>query len=219
MKTGSPTLGFQHPAANIPQIQPPQPPLQRTAIHRQHARRSGQNFINKLAPSQSSADTGFQSSPQGHPTPSSHPSSPTSLSTRSPMVMQQGGNTPPTSAILAQPQAQQFHPFSRTPSQQQQQPPNSSFYPNQPQMSPLTQRAPPQRPAPPSNYQSSASVVSSQSTGSRQSLNPPPSASGGGGGSAGPPASHFYISPFQKHIDQLGKLTPIFPHRTVFVLD
>ena len=202
MKTGSPTLGFQHPAANIPQIQPPQPPLQRTALQRHHARRSGQNFLPKLAPGQSNVDMGFQGSPQGHPTPSSHASSPTNVSTRSPMIMQQGGNTPPTSAVLAQPQAQQYHNFGRA----SQQPPNPSYYQRQ-QMSPNAQR-----PAPPSHYQSSASIHSSHSTGSRHSLSGPLSAGVGAVTSnAGPSAAQYYPSPFQKHIDQLGKLSPIFP--------
>ena len=203
MKTGSPTLGFQHPAANIPPIQPPQPPLQRTAMQRQQARRSGQNFLPKLAPGQSNTDMGYQGSPQGHPTPSSHASSPSNMSTRSPMVMQQGGNTPPTSAVLAQPHTQQYQQFAR-PSQQQ--PPNQSFY-QRPQMSPNAQR-----PGPPLHYQSSASLHSSHSTGSRQSLGAPMSAGPSGGPSnAGLSASQYYPSPFQKHIDQLGKLTPIFP--------
>lgn len=197
MKTGSPTLGFPHPAASIPQTQPIQRPLQRATIQKQHARRSGQNFLPKLAPGQSNADPGFQGSPQGHPTPSSHASSPTSMATRSPMVMQQGGNTPPTSAVLAQPQAQQFHTFPRT----SQQPPNQALY-QRPQMSPTAQR-----PAPLLHYQSSASVHSSHSTGSRNSMNPPMSAGSGGGGQA---PSQYYPSPFQKHMDQLGKLTPIY---------
>lgn len=207
MKTGSPTLGFQHPAANIPPIPATQPPLQRATIQRQHARRSGQNYLPKLAPGQSNSDITFQSSPQGHPTPSSHASSPTSIS-RSPMVMQQGGNTPPTSAVLAQPQAQQFQSFPRS----SQQPPNPTFYQTQQQMSPNVQRPPP-RPNAGQHYQSSASVVSSHSTASRQSLNPPMSAgnappNGAGGSNAGPPPTQYYPSPFQKHIDQLGKLTP-----------
>lgn len=213
MKTGSPTLNFQHPAANMPQFtKEPPVPLQRTAIHRQQARRSGQNFLPKLAPGSSNQDQTFQTSPQAHPTPSSHTSSPTNVSTRSPMVMQQGGNTPPTSTILAQPQQQQFQAFAR-PSQQQ---PNQPFYHS---LSPQGQRVPQQqqRPAAPPHYQSNASVHSSHSTGSRQSMTQPMSG-GSAPGSAGQSASAYYPSPFQKHIDQLGKLTPPTPNRTVFVL-
>ena len=211
MKTGSPTLGFQHPAANIPHIPAPQPPLQRTAMQRQQARRSGQNYLPKLAPGQSNADMAFQGSPQGHPTPSSHASSPTSLSTRSPMVVQQGGNnTPPTSSVVAQPQIQQYHNFARS----SQPPPNQAFQQRQ-QMSPNAQR-PGQLP----QYQNSASLHSSQSTGNRNSLSAPMSASMPGGNvNSAIPASQFYPSPFQKHIDQLGKFPPILPNRTVFVLD
>ncbi|KAK3706106.1 hypothetical protein LTR37_012933 [Vermiconidia calcicola] len=186
MKTGSPTLGFQHPAASIPQIPPPQPPLQRTAMQRHQARRSGQNFLPKLAPGQSSTDMHSQRSPQGHPTPSSHGSSPTSMSTRSPMVLQQGGNTPPTSAVLAQPQGQQFHNYPR-PSQQ---PPNHAFM--------RRQGAPPnaQHPGPSSHYQSNVGIASSRAADNRRSMNAPIS-------TTGQPATQAYPSPFQKHIDQL----------------
>ena len=191
MKTGSPTLGFQHPAANIPHIPAPQPALQRTAMQRQQARRSGQNYLPKLAPGQANTDMTFQGSPQGHPTPSSHASSPTSLSTRSPMVVQQGGNnTPPTSTVVAQPQIQQFHNFARS----SQQPPNQAFQQRQ-QISPNTQR-----PGPPQQYHSNSN---------RNSVNAPMSAGVPGGNiNQSIPASQFYPSPFQKHIDQLGKLTP-----------
>jgi hypothetical protein len=193
MKTGSPTLSFQHPAANLPQITPAQPPLQRTAMQRHHARRSGQGFLPKLAPGQSNQDNAVQSSPQGHPTPSSHASSPTNI--RSPMVMQQGGNTPPTSAALAQPQAQHFQPFPR-PSQQ---PPNQAFFQRQ-QMSPNSQR-----PGPPQHFQSTPSVASSHSTASRQSLGPSLSTGSMANAAPGSSGSQYYPSPFQKHIDQLGK--------------
>ena len=201
MKTGSPTLGFQHPAANVPQIQPPQPPLQRSALQRHHQRRSGQ-FLPKLAPGQSQSDMGFRGSPQGHPTPSSHASSPTNMSTRSPMIMQQGGNTPPTSAVLAQPHTQQFQNFART----SQQPPNPSFYQHQ-QIPPNVHR-----PAPPPQYHSSGSIQASHPSGNRNNL-PGPSSAGAalGSNNVGPSASQYYPSPFQKHIDQLGKFPPNFP--------
>jgi len=204
-----------HPAANIPQAHVPQPPLQRAAVQRQQARRSGgPAFLPKLAPGQGNPEINFPtSSPQGHPTPSSHGSSPTNVPTRSPMAMHQGGMTSPASTVLAQGPAQQYHGYPRA----SQQPSNPSYYsiPQQPQNLPPQQ----QRPPPPSQYQSSASVVSSLSTGSQHSLNPPaaPQMMSAGQGSmnasAGPPsASAYYPSPFQKHIDQLGKLTPLpFP--------
>jgi len=186
IKTGSPILGpgFMPPGTVLPQVQPGPPQLQRTAVQRQQARRSqGQGFLPKLAPGQSNQELGFTTSPQGHPTPSSHASSPTNLSTRSPMAMHQGGVTPPTSAVLAQPQAQQYHSYARS-SQQQ---PNPSFY---------THKAPPnlqqrslQRPA---QYQNNAA--------GQRTLHVPMS--------VGQAPSAFYPSPFQKHIDQLGKLSP-----------
>ncbi|KAK5173737.1 uncharacterized protein LTR77_002418 [Saxophila tyrrhenica] len=193
MKTGSPTLSFQHPAANMPPMPAPQPPLQRTAMQRHHARRSGQNFLPKLAPGQSNQDPNFQNSPQGHPTPSSHSSSPTNVSTRSPMVSQQGGNTPPNTAILAQPQQQHFQTFPRT----SQPPPNPAFYQRQ-QISPNVQRQ-----GAPQPYQSNASAVSSHSTGSRKSLGPSMSSGANPGSVGASSASQYYPSPFQKHIDQL----------------
>lgn len=207
MKTGSPIFppGFvPPPQAGVPQIQPPQPPLQRATVNRQHARRSGQAITPKLPLGQNPTDMGFpHKSPQTAPTPSSHASSPTTLSTRSPNALQQGGMTPPTSAILAQPQGQHYmttYPRSQPP------PLNPAYY--QPQHSPHHQR-PPQRPTPPSQYQSSTSAMSSHSVSSQPSLNqPPPNSAGSGPTSAGAPASAYYPSPFQKHIDQLGKFTP-----------
>lgn len=192
MKTASPTLGFQHPAANMPHIPPSRPPLQRTAIQRHQARRSG-HFLPKLAPGQSSSDMAFQSSPKGHPTPSSHASSPTSISARSPMIMQHDGFTSPSSAVLTQPQ--QYPNFSRGPSSQ-------PFYQSQ-QMSPNAQR-----PAPPSHHHSSASVMSNHSAGSRQNRTGPTSA-GVRVTNAETSTSPLYSNPFQKHIDQLGKLAHI----------
>lgn len=204
-----------HPAANVPQVQASQPPLQRAAVQRQQARRSGgPAFLPKLAPGQANPEVGFPtSSPQGHPTPSSHASSPTNVPTRSPMAMQQGGMTPPASTVLAQGQAQQFHAYPRS----SQQPSNPGYYSIPHQTQNLARQ--PHRPPPPSQHQSSASVVSSLSTGSQHSLNPPPALpmmSAGQGNvstNTGPSsASAYYPSPFQKHIDQLGKLTPIhFP--------
>lgn len=197
MKTGSPVLGpgFMHPATSVPQ----QPQLQRAALQRQQARRSGQNFLPKLAPGQSGQEMGFSAgSPHAHPTPSSHASSPTQMSTRSPMTMHQGGMTPPTSAVLAQPQAQHMQNYARS----LQQRPNQALYQGQPQPS----NVPSQRPAP-SNYQSSASGISSLSANSHHVM--PQAVGGTVGGNAGPQsASSFYPSPFQKHFEQLGKLTP-----------
>lgn len=201
MKTGSPVLGpgFMHPAPSVP----PQPQLQRTALQRQQARRSGHNYLPKLAPGQSNQDINFATtSPHAHPTPSSHASSPSQLSTRSPMTMRQGGMTPPTSAVLAQPQAQHLQKFGRPPQQQH---PNQAFYQAQ-QQSGGPQR-PPQRP-PPSNYQGSTSGLSSISSGSQSSMTQSlPATTGSHAGQQA--ASAFYPSPFQKHFDQLGK----FPFR------
>jgi len=166
--------------------------------------------------------TFHNTSPQAVPTPSSHVSSPNTVSTRSPVATHQGGMTPPTSAVLAQPQAQQYQQsFSRT----QQPPLNTQFYqPAQHQTQHLHRV---QRPAPPQQYHSNTSGISSQSPSSQSAGHTgPPGSSGSGGGSNGtsavPSASAYYPSPFQKHIAQLGKFTPPpspLSNRTLFVLD
>jgi hypothetical protein len=183
------------PAPGMSQPQAAQPQLQRAAVQRQHARRSaGQGFLPKLAPGQANPDMSFSSaSPQGHPTPSSHASSPTNMPTKSPMTMHQGGMTPPTSAVIAQGQAQQYHAYPRA----SQQPSNPGYFQTQAQLPRSSHRGQP------SHYQSSAS-----STASQQSFNPPMSAGRSAAGSA-TAASAYYPSPFQKHIDQLGKFSPI----------
>ena len=191
------------------QTRQPQAPLQRAAVQQQHARRSGQGFLPKLAPGHANAETSFpQSSPGGHPTPSSHASSPTNIHTHSPLTMHQGGITPPNPSVLAQGQAQQYHAYP-PPSQRQ---PNAGFFTAQQQHQPHP--GPPQqtmhRPRP-SQYHSSASTVSSRSVTSQPATLNPPMSAGGGGPST---ASAYYPSPFQKHIDQLGK-----SHHTPFLIE
>ncbi|KAK1080456.1 hypothetical protein LTR33_005527 [Friedmanniomyces endolithicus] len=189
MKTGSPILpGYMPPGStNQPQQSrpPTQAPLQRAAVQQHHARRSGgSSFLPKLAPGQSTADPSFpQTSPGGHPTPSSHASSPANVPTRSPSLVHQGGITPPTSAIIAQGQAQQYHAYSRSSLPQL---PNPGFYAH-PQTAISRQI---QRPHPPSQYQSSASTVSTRSVASPTNLNPPTSV--GGHSNAGPSSASAY---------------------------
>lgn len=204
IKMESPTLAFQHPAADIAQIPPPQPQLQRSAMQRHQARRSGQNFLPKLAPGQVNSNIGPQHSPRTQPTPSA--SSPSTISTRSPTILQQGGNTPSNLAVLAQPQAQQHLNFSR-PSQSRH---NHPAY-HTTQVFPHTSN-PPQRLAQQSAEQGSASVHSGRTSGSRQIMNPPPSAR------ANTAPQSFYPSPFERSVNHLGKLSPECRNRTVFVL-
>jgi hypothetical protein len=205
MKTGSPAFppGFMQQLTGMAQMQSTQPPLQRAAIQRQHARRSGQALTPKLAPGQSS-DLGYHAtSPQAGPTPSSHVSSPSNLSTRSPIALQTGAMTPPTSGILGQPHGQ----HSQFPRSQQ-----SSLNPvmyQPPQHASNLQRS--QRPG---QFQSGGSgglsklPNHSQSNGQHQK--PPGSSGSGVNGTASSvtSASAYYPSPFQKHIDQLGN----YPH-------
>lgn len=200
MKTGSPAFppGFMQQLTGMSQMQSSQPPLQRAAIQRQHARRSGQALTPKLPPGQSHGDMGYAStSPQAGPTPSSHVSSPSNLSTRSPIAMQTGGMTPPTSGVLAQPQGQHSSHFPRS----QQPPLNSAMYQQ-------SQQAMLQRSQRPGHFPPGKQPANSQPNGHHQ--NPPGSAGSGNNGTASSvtSASAYYPSPFQKHIDQLGKLTP-----------
>lgn len=207
MKTGSPAFppGFMQQLTGMPQMQSSQPPLQRAAIQRQHARRSGQALTPKLAPGQSHSDLGFTStSPQAGPTPSSHVSSPSNLSTRSPIAMQTGGMTPPTSGVLAQPQGQHSSHFARG----QQQSLNPVMY------QPPQQASHMQRPQRPGQFQGGGGggmpKHAPNSQPNNQHQNPPGSAGSGGPGqnNSANSASAYYPSPFQKHIDQLGKFTP-----------
>lgn len=168
LKTGSPALG--------PAYMPPHPapgsmapaPLQRTALNRQHARRAGQPFAQRMAPgSAAPSEASFSArSPQGHPTPSSHASSPTGISTQSPASMQQGGITPPASVMHAQQQHYAVQQHSRPR---------------------YVMQHPPQRAAPPVQYGNSTSNLTDSN----------------GGVSSAPSA--YYPSPFQKHIEELGK--------------
>lgn len=203
MKSGSPAFppGFMQQLTGMSQMQSSQPPLQRAALQRQHARRSGQALTPKLAPGHSHGDLGFNStSPQAGPTPSSHVSSPSNLSTRSPIAMQTGGMTPPASGVHAQSQGQHTSHFPRS----QQSSLNPVMYQPQQQTSHL-QRA--QRPG---QFQSGGHGGLPKPPNNSQSNGPHPPGSSGSGvnGTAGSvtSASAYYPSPFQKHIDQLGKL-------------
>ncbi|THW89447.1 hypothetical protein D6D12_01280 [Aureobasidium pullulans] len=108
MKTGSPALGHTYIPHHAPAPMAAAP-LQRTALNRQHARRSGQVYPPRVGPGAGAqSDLSFSArSPQGHPTPSSHASSPTALSTQSPAALQPGAMTPPAS-VIAGGQQQQY---------------------------------------------------------------------------------------------------------------
>ena len=209
LKTGSHALGpgFMPPGAAVSQ-----PQMQPTVLQKQQSRRSGvHNFLPKLAPGQSNPDMGSVTSPRNQLTPSSHASSPTQLSTRSPMAMSQSGLTSPTSAV--QP-SKQFQSFART--SQPQLTSQGSF---QSQQAPHNMRMQPQRPSQRIQYHARTSSLSSHSPSTQHSGGQP--MVGTSVDSAGIPnasASAFYPSPFQKHFDQLGKSTPLTANRTVFVL-
>ena len=117
-------------------------------------------------------------SPQLQPTPPSQISSPST--TKSPGFVAQGGMTPPASDLQAQQQQQHQH--------QHQQP-----RPHQP---PKAHNHPRIQPHP------GIRMPSTDSIGTQLT---PQTAGPTGSGSAS--TSTFYPSPFQNHIDQLGKLT------------
>lgn len=198
-KTGSPNLGPTRAPASA-NTSPNQPPLQRAMMNRhQQARRS------IGAPPKAEGVHGLpliqpdgalpNRSPLSQPTPGSHLSSPSTTATRSPNFIAQGApSVSPNFGPMA-PQQQHLRP----------QPPRSQYTPIMG----------PQRPSvvtnqPPSSGLSSASTVGS-GAGSVMSS----STSGGPSG--------YYASPFQSHMDQLGKLTrPLLSplrHRAMFVLD
>jgi len=164
-------------------------PLQRTAMNRQHARRAGQPFTQRIGtgPTAQSEMSFSARSPQGHPTPSSHASSPTAISMQSPASMQQGGGmTPPASVMHGQQQQQQ----PQAQSQQQQ------HYGVQQQARPRYVAQHAQRVAHPVHYGNS-------NGGSGQPAATHPESSSAT--SSAPSA--YYPSPFQKHIEELGKLS------------
>ena len=169
MKTGSPALGHSYIPHHAPASMAPAP-LQRTALNRQHARRAGQVFPPRIGPgSAAQPDLSCSArSPQGHPTPSSHASSPTAMSTQSPASLQPGAMTPPASVITG---GQQQYGVA--------QPPRSRY----------VMQHPPQHRGPAFAATNGVSSLAETSNG----------AQGG--------ASNFYPSPFQKHIEQLGKLS------------
>lgn len=168
MKTGSPALGHSYIPHHAPSSMAAAP-LQRTALNRQHARRSGQVYPPRIGPGAAAQpDLSFSArSPQGHPTPSSHASSPTALSTQSPAALQPGAMTPPASVI--------------TGGQQQQ------YGVGQPPRSRYVMQHPPQHRGPAFSAPNGVSSMSESTNGVAGN------------------ASAFYPSPFQKHIEQLGK--------------
>lgn len=85
-------------------------PLQRTAVNRQHARRSYQSVNGRTAPGAQymPRPPSFPAqSPMAQPTPPSHASSPTAMSNRSTTSAQQTGLPSPASAVMTQPSSSQ----------------------------------------------------------------------------------------------------------------
>lgn len=185
-KTGSPNLGPTRPPISA-HSSSNQPPLQQRAIlNRQQQRRSLQgppkaDGTNGLPMIQ--PDGPIQRSPLSQPTSGSHLSSPAQSATRSPNFMSQGHSVSPNFGPIPQQQQQQQQ-------QLRPQPPRSNFNP---------MMTGPQR----------ASVIANQASanGVRGASSVGPSTNGITQ-SSGP--SSFYQSQYSDHMNQLGKLTPIF---------
>ncbi|KAL9063005.1 MAG: hypothetical protein Q9157_008481, partial [Trypethelium eluteriae] len=135
-KTGSPNLGPTPvpPSASGP---PAQPPMQRALLNRHtQAQRNVAGLAPKLERPQIHTRQGVgvgatSNSPQ-QPTPSSHASSPSGVSVRSPGANPSGGVHSPTSIHLAQQQGQHPQPFRTHQSQ------TSQYQPLQPAISSST---------------------------------------------------------------------------------
>lgn len=159
-----------------------QPTVQRAIMNRhQQARRSNSSIAPKLEPG---APLQNQPSPQSRPTPSSHASSPTS---NSPGFANQGVMTPPASDSLVQ--QQQLHQQQLHHQHQQQQ-----------------HRLQPAKSQGPHGLPGAAGLVNAGMIGG--AMGPKGQGSRGTGSTGSTPvAAAYYPSPFQNHIEQLGKLS------------
>jgi hypothetical protein len=199
-KTGSPNLGPTRTPTSA-NTSPNQPPMQRAIMNRhQQTRRSigvppKAEGVHGLPLIQPEGVLPNRS-PLSQPTPSSHVSSPSTTATRSPnFVPQSGASVSPNFGPIAQ-QQQHLRP---------QQPPRSQYTP----------LMAPQRPSVITNHPSSSGMSSASTVGSGAGSVMTGSTSGG--------PSAYYPSPFQSHMDQLGKLSrpllSLLRHRAMFVLD
>ncbi|QIW95452.1 hypothetical protein AMS68_000970 [Peltaster fructicola] len=177
-----PGSSMQHPQQN-------RAPLQRAAVQRHHARRSANIITNTFNMDNTAM------SPQAGPTPSSHTSSPSNVSVRSPITMQTGRMTPPTSAHS---QSTQQFPGGRSQ-------PLISMLPNEPMNPPsrLVQTNPyAARPGSAHHQQMTTGNATNRST-SSTSIQGVQAQKPADSGMASQNPSNYYPSPFQKHIDQL----------------
>ncbi|GME54227.1 Basic-leucine zipper (bZIP) transcription factor [Neofusicoccum parvum] len=181
-KTGSPHMG---PTRVPPPGSAVQPPMQRAIMNRhQQARRSLVGFPQKVEGVQGSPlaqpDGSVPNhSPHSQPTPASHMSSPSTTATKSPNFIP---TISPNMGPVSQSQQQQ----------QQQQQQQIRPQPSRSQYNPL----PPQRSSSLNTQFAAPSGLPNASSAGGNAL-----AGNGNGPSA------FYPSPFQSHMDQLGKLT------------
>lgn len=183
LKSGSPNMPPAKPARqSISQNSP----LSRTAINRQSVNRHKVGMPQKLDQSNISQahreDSYTMRSPQLHPTPISHVSSPSTA--KSPGFGLQGGMSPPGAEI--QPQQQQNIPQLRQHQRPPILPPPGSYSSSNGNNGHRPISVPPSDPATPT-------TAAHPNASSANAVNP----NGMGSG--------YYLSPFQKHYDQLGK--------------
>lgn len=177
-------------------------PAQRAVMNRHHQlqRASSSTGPRLIQAQKARSNTVSSQSPQLQPTPPSQTSSPTA--SRSPNYGLQGGMTSPHAALQAQ---QQFQ-------QQQQQ---------------LQQLQPPLRPPQnfPQHSQAYPSITIPASNTKMQNMHPnrPLGPRDDGTTSAGGIRPNHWSSPYQTHMEQLGKLTrpflSVLYNRALFVLD
>lgn len=203
--------------------------LQRAAVQRHHARRSASTIASSYV-AQQGTPAGTQTamvSPQAAPTPSSHISSPSDPSTGSPSVMQSASGMPSPANHPLRPVTQHRQELHHMTPQgiiaQQPLAPRQATLDLGGQAVAAAQRKASglyQEPARQSRQQPMRSVPRTDQP-DLQLFTPPAihATHDANPSSMAQSASAYYPSPFQKHIDQLGKFLPYFPHRTMFVLD
>ncbi|OCK81295.1 hypothetical protein K432DRAFT_295818 [Lepidopterella palustris CBS 459.81] len=196
-KTGSPNLGPTRAPISA-NASPNQPPIQRAMMNRQQQARRSIGVPQKAEgvhglPHIQPEGVLPNRSPLSQPTPGSHMSSPSTTAARSPNFLPQGGKSVSPNFGPVSQQQQHLRP---------QQPPR-------PQYTPIMA---PQRPSVVTNHASSSGLSSASTVGSGAGSVMTSSTSGG-------PAA-YYPSPFQSHMDQLGKLTrpllSLLRHRAMF---
>lgn len=226
IKAGSPTFPASMMPSTTSHPQPARAPLQRTAMQRHHARRSASIITSGIEGPTMPAHEMSAQSPQASHTPASHISSPSTVSTRSPTALHTGVSQHALPAhhaqvnLRSQPHMASISQISTsTPLPQSATSSTSSARSRQ-------HASASRQPLPPTMLDQQPTYISPGSDrGShphRGLLSTPlatPTHDEMAESELVQSASAYYPSPFQKHIDQLGKFLRPLLYRTVFVLD